>query len=159
MKKLTFVYSIFGRSKAFFAFTVLIVICMFCADILQAQPIQKLMYDYSPTGNRRKCYVGYMKIVSPSASEEQEQYSDTIDNIQFSIYPNPTKGIMKINIETDIRIEDIRLELYDIYGKKLIDRNFVSKDVEIDITGAVSGHYFMKIFINNKPHYWNVLKE
>ena len=127
-----------------------------CVDVAQAQ---RFIYEYSPTGNRKKCYVGFAKIASPNFPEEQEQYTEKIDNIQFNIYPNPTKGLLKVDIVTDMKVDDLKIELYDVNGKKVIEKLVISKEIELDITSALAGHYFMKIFVNNKPYYWNILKE
>ena len=124
-----------------------------------AQAVQQLKYDYSPIGNRKKCYIGHMKIASPISPEEQEEYTETLDNIQFNIYPNPTKGLLKIAINTDIKIYNLQIEIYDINGKKIVDKSLISQEVELDLTDASAGNYFMKVFVNEKPYYWNILKE
>jgi len=119
----------------------------------------QFIYTYSATGNRKQCYVGFAKIVSPNLPGEQEQYIEKIDNIQFNIFPNPTKGLLKINIDTEMKVEDLKIELYDINSRKVLEKSVVSSEVELDITSASAGNYFMKIFVNNKPYYWNIIKE
>jgi len=127
-----------------------------CIDVIYSQ---NYIYEYSPTGNRKHCYVGFAKIVSPNLANEQEDYTEKIDNIQFNIYPNPTKGLLKINIETDIKVDELKIEIYDIGGKKIIEKSLISREVELDITYVSAGNYFMKVFVNNSPYYWNILKE
>jgi hypothetical protein len=122
-------------------------------EILQAQ----LRYSYSPTGNRVVSYIGFAKIAANPG--EQEEYTETLGNIKFNIYPNPTKGLLKINVDTDIKVENLKIELYDVNGKKVIDKSVISKEIEVDITDAITGNYFMKVFVNDKPYYWNILKE
>ena len=60
---------------------------------------------------------------------------------------------MKINIETENKIENIKIELFDISSKLILNKLATNKEIELDITEAPSGSYFMKIFINNKPYY------
>ena len=124
-----------------------------CVDIAQAQ----LTYSYSATGNRQNVHIGFAKIAA--TPDEQEEYTETLDNIQFKIFPNPTKGLLKINIDTDVKIEDLKIEMFDVNGKKIIDKSVLSKEIELDITDALAGTYFMKIFVNNKPYFWNILKD
>jgi len=139
---------------------ILVLLLLFiCVEVAQSQPPQTFFYEYSATGNRKQCYVGFAKIVSPNLPDEQEQYTEKIDNIQFNIFPNPTKGLLKINIDTEMKVEDLKIELYDINAKKIIEKSVVSKEIELDITSASAGNYFMKIFVNNKPYYWNIMKE
>ncbi len=125
-------------------------------DVAQAQ---QLTYEYSPTGNRRQCYVGFAKIVSPDLPEKQEQYTETMDSIQFTVYPNPTKGLLKVGIDTDMKVSSLEIELYDVNGKKVIEKSAVSQEIELDITEVSAGSYFMKVFVNDQSYYWNVLKE
>ncbi|MCL2040058.1 MAG: T9SS type A sorting domain-containing protein [Bacteroidetes bacterium] len=128
-------------------------------EVAQAQPLAPptLYYHYSPTGNRMVCYVGYAKIaVNP---DEQEEYTETLDSIKFNIYPNPTKGLLKVTINTEVKIDDLKIELYDINGKKFIEKSVISTEIELDITDAYKGNYLMKVFVNDKPYYWNILKE
>ena len=126
----------------------LLFLLFFCFDISLALPLN---YTYSATGNRKQCYVGFAKIaVSP---DEQEEYIETLDSIQFNIYPNPTKGLLKISIETGKKIESLNIELYDISGNQIISKSLAKKEIELDITRALSGNYFLKVFVNDKPYY------
>ena len=58
-------------------------------------------------------------------------------NIQTSIYPNPTNG--KINIETQEQIE--KITILDISGKIIIE----TTNTEIDLSKQKTGTYFVKI--------------
>jgi len=141
------------KLKFYILFLLLLFICI---EVAQSQ---RFIYEYSATGNRKQCYVGFAKIVSPNLPDEQEQYTEKIDNIQFNIFPNPTKGLLKIRIDTGMKVEDLKIELYDVNARKIIEKSVVSKEIELDITSASVGNYFMKIFVNNKPYYWNIMKE
>jgi hypothetical protein len=132
----------------------LVLLLLFCLDTVA---YSQLIYEYSPTGNRKRCYVGLAKI--SATPDKQEEYTEILDDIQFTIYPNPTKGLMKVSIETDAKIDALKIELYDINGKQIIMKSIKSKELELDITETLSGSYFMKVFVNNKPYYWNILKE
>ena len=74
-------------------FYIFVLLLLFiCVDVVQSQ---QFIYTYSATGNRKQCYVGFAKIAA--SPDVQEQYTETIDNIQFKIFPNPTKGLLKID--------------------------------------------------------------
>ena len=135
----------------------ILLLLFFSIEIAQVQAQQSLNYEYSATGNRKKVYVGFAKIAA--TPDKQEEYTETLDNIQFRIYPNPTKGLLKIDIETEMKVDNLRIEMYDANGKQIFEKSAKSKEIELDITSAVAGNYFIKLFVNDKPYYWNILKE
>jgi hypothetical protein len=57
----------------------------------------------------------------------------------FSIYPNPSTGIVNIITRTSAMVT---LEVYDITGKMIISKDF-TKDYQLDLSGAYSGLYFI----------------
>ncbi|MDA9898051.1 T9SS type A sorting domain-containing protein [Flavobacteriales bacterium] len=62
---------------------------------------------------------------------------------KINIYPNPTKHVLQIEILNDIIIESI--DLFDVGGKKM--KTFGKNERTIDVSGLVSGTYFLKISI------------
>ena len=146
-----------NKTLQIYVFKIFVFILLFIAVDFASVYAVTLRYEYTPTGNRKKCYVGFAKIAA--TPDKQEEYTEIIDDIKFKIFPNPTKGLMKINIETENKIENIKIELFDISSKLILNKLATNKEIELDITEAPTGSYFMKIFINNKPYYWNVLKE
>ena len=65
------------------------------------------------------------------------------NELNFSIYPNPTTGIVMININ-----EPVELKIYDISGKEIYNESLiVSKSV--DLTGFRSALLFIEISTSN----------
>jgi len=59
------------------------------------------------------------------------------------IYPNPTKGQLKID-NGELTIENI--EIYDVVGKMVLSCRDVARNVStIDVSHLASGMYFLKI--------------
>ena len=76
-------------------------------------------------------------------------------NALFSIYPNPT--VNKFQVTLNRTYENITLEIYDVYGKRItteVHRN-VNK-IESILTGS-EGMYFVKIITNEKEVTWGKL--
>ena len=61
----------------------------------------------------------------------------TLNKIDFSIYPNPTNGIINIKIDKNIKL----IEVYNLQGQKVASNKFN----EINISSLNSGIYFIKI--------------
>lgn len=67
---------------------------------------------------------------------------DDFDTTDFSVYPNPTRGI--ITIETSIMIDSI--EIYNINGQLIKRMNHVS---QIDLSSESSGLYLLRAINSN----------
>jgi len=63
------------------------------------------------------------------------------------IYPIPTDDVLTVKV-TDIG-ESFELSMYDTYGKKHINKNFVN-EIEIDVSTIPAGIYFVKLRTNKK---------
>ena len=75
---------------------------------------------------------------------------ETHDCASLQVYPNPTTGELTIDI-SDMRYEtsNMRYEIFDIYGKKLISdfrfSDIGKSEIKINIAHLPSGIYFLKI--------------
>jgi hypothetical protein len=64
----------------------------------------------------------------------------TTDNVQFTIYPNPTSGELKIE-NGELRINNV--EVFDVYGRKQKAKS--RKENEINISNLSAGIYFLRV--------------
>lgn len=67
--------------------------------------------------------------------------SDNNMSTTFSVYPNPTRGIL--NITTEEQLE--KIEVYNYIGQKVIE----STQLQINITQLNSGMYLLKVYGEN----------
>jgi len=73
---------------------------------------------------------------------------------QFSIYPNPTAGLLNIKANSIID----KIEVFDILGKRIIDTVFENKDVEVNLSALKNGIYFIKIQSNGISETRKIIK-
>ena len=60
---------------------------------------------------------------------------------QLSVYPNPTSdGFLNIKFS-----QDVNVEVFSIFGKKLIQKNINQTDTILDISTLSNGVYFIKV--------------
>jgi len=69
--------------------------------------------------------------------------------IECTVYPNPTRGLIKLIVET-LEHENIKFRLYDINGVLLQDKKVESRETEISMENLSSSIYFLKVINNNK---------
>lgn len=74
------------------------------------------------------------------------------------VYPNPNKGLLKIDISNMPLNSVSEMKLYDLAGiEKTSKRNFESYS-EIDISQFKDGIYILRIKINTKIFDWKIIK-
>jgi len=73
------------------------------------------------------------------------------------IYPNPTQGLIKLEILNAPAGEKITLHLFDMSGRKLLSKEGAAY-TEIDITSQPEGVYIMLITIGKEQSEWKIIK-
>lgn len=81
-------------------------------------------------------------------------------DIEFSIYPNPTNGIVNISFQKKNKV-DLLFLIYDSSGKLVLKNGIQGalQNYSIDITNLVSGSYFYKIGKENNMKTGVILKK
>jgi len=78
--------------------------------------------------------------------------------VRVLIYPNPTKGILKIAINNMIQESDNEMRLYDLSGAELIIVRDFADYAEMDISRFRDGIYILRIRIGEKLFDFKVIK-
>ncbi len=73
----------------------------------------------------------------------------------FNYYPNPVNSIL--NLESSQPIQFI--EVFDIMGKKVFNRNFDKQDISVNFSNLSSGIYLMKVSIDNVSQTFKFVKK
>lgn len=140
-----------------------IIISLLTNNILKAQtPIQ---YSYDNSGNRilRKVITLKSAKVLPDSTNISKKgkdiYEDNLGNKKIIIYPNPTKGELRVDIGNYEDTPVSGLSIYDISGKLIIKKSQVNQSTILDLFPYPSGTYVMIIYIGNEKAEWKILKE
>jgi len=72
--------------------------------------------------------------------------------LNFSVFPNPTNGILNITSKKPIS----RVEIYSILGKKIVDTNISTSN--LDISTLNRGIYIIKVHSNNELGIKRIIK-
>lgn len=80
-------------------------------------------------------------------------------SVQLSVYPNPTRDNLFVKILFAEKIEGkITLTAYDSFGKEVSPRieihqnpQTTQQNVHLNLQKLPAGHYFFRLFLNNKP--------
>ena len=74
-----------------------------------------------------------------------------IPGMEISVYPNPTKDLLKIEVESQGN-ELLRYELFDITGRKMVLKKMRSKSEEVDMSSYSPGIYLLNVLNQNGEH-------
>lgn len=80
---------------------------------------------------------------------------DDMDVSEFSIFPNPTSGIL--NIEGNTQVEKVMV--YDLLGRNVLEVSPMAEKMEIDVNGLNAGVYFVSIISEGKRMVRKIVKD
>ncbi len=95
----------------------------------------KLHY-FDATGN----YIGVIESVEMAPRTPMGLKDKNLTTFDFSISPNPTKGILKINAP-----ENFNLTVFNLQGVKVFNKLNISPNADIDLSDLSEGAYLVKL--------------
>ena len=119
---------------------------------------QSVQYSYDDAGNRIS-----REIVMDSRSTEEEDmpeiFTETISGKEFLIYPNPTKGMLKVEVLGYETADEGNIQLYGMNGQLVISIPITYATTDMDISMRPNGIYLMHISLNGKETIWKIIKQ
>lgn len=88
--------------------------------------------------------------------------SQSFDNMDINIYPNPTEG--KFNIEAEVEgVNELEVSVFDLKGSEILKRTLSNDsgayETELDITEYPSGTYFLVLRNENRTFTEKIVKK
>ena len=92
-------------------------------------------------------------LYSPILTSEQEAIADN-DEADISVYPNPTNGIVTIQMSLETCSREPEIQVFDVYGRLLdivgVNNYSTLQYFQIDLSRYSTGIYMVKIVNSNK---------
>ena len=118
-----------------------------------------ITYAYDASGNRVKREI-VLATKSAVASTEPEVFTDQIVDRKIKIYPNPTDGFLKLEIENTDGIKNCNIVISAMNtGKQVFKKKATLPVTEIDISNQPFGVYVMLIEIDGEYTSWKIMKK
>ena len=145
--------------------------CVACIGILFCTDVhaQSIKYTYDASGNRisRNVITMSSRLKSSGASSnnkvavtELPKFEEALGDMIITIYPNPTKGMLQVDISGGDISKDARIYLYNFSGMMVRQLSGVSVTNFLDISAQPTGVYTMKIVLDkNNVSTWKIIKE
>jgi hypothetical protein len=121
----------------------------------------KVSFVYDTAGNRISRSIVVSAPPLKSAAEEEEEptvYSEVLSELLIKIYPNPTQGLLHIEIANLPADVVAHIALYQLSGNQIVSKQ-TSGSTEIDLTGQSAGTYLMRIIAGKEQTEWKIIKK
>ncbi len=122
----------------------------------------RINFDYDETGNReRREFIDLTKsaAIFNSNSGWQDAIEDKFSTYEIKIYPNPTKGRIKIELPTIDKSLNGSIQIYDANGRLIFNKGSIGPTNEIDIMHVGNGCYFLHIHYQDETLQWKIIKQ
>lgn len=123
---------------------------------------QTIKFEYDEAGNRTLRYKtvtltqAKKDITDTVATQPQKEMMGTREVL---IYPNPTRGALRIEIKGPQPETAMRFILTDMSGHVLATNQTTSFNYMYDMTSYPAAIYFLRIEIDGKRRDWKIVKE
>ena len=132
-------------------------------------PVKRIKFSYDASGNRvlRENVIFVSSNIKSSsvgkpeaASAEKQIYKDVVGEMKVAIYPNPTRGMLRVDISGVEIPFGAKLFIHNFSGAVIQQLNGLSESNMVDISSQPAGIYIMKISLGmNQISIWKIIKE
>ncbi|MDR2293383.1 MAG: T9SS type A sorting domain-containing protein [Prevotellaceae bacterium] len=141
--------------------------CMMFFVTLEAQ---KIVYVYDASGNRIQRIItrslsvdtaAYDKLTNDSIQDvsNDDPFAKTADAFEVLVYPNPTQGMIEVEIPGLKTNQKAQMQMYSITGSSVKQIRNLQKRQSIDMTGLSTGIYLLYITVDEKTVMKKIIKQ
>lgn len=126
-----------------------------------SQGVLPIEISYDDAGNRimRKVMPVSMMASGGDNHNDSTYYIDRMESIQMKVYPNPTQGIVHIELQSTTDITDNGIRVFDSKGRIICEKSGDGNTMEIDLKHYPSGYYIVDLYANKERTTWKIVKE
>ena len=148
--------------KTLYYFIVLLFIITGTISLHGFSQTTKYDFHYDLSGNRTERIIDLSKSATISATGSSttnvQSISENLAGQTISIYPNPTKGKLKVSI-SQLNGSEATLHVYNMKGSTVINKRVSGNTNEIDLSKQPAGMYVLKVTIGENSTDWKIIKD
>lgn len=119
------------------------------------------IFGYDASGNRTSRTIALKSAFIPqndTIAAKQKTFEDLIGNREVKIYPNPTKGLLQVELPY---IENLNatIRVYGMQGALVKEMKVKDYTTDVDLSRYPNGMYILKISIDNLSSEWRIIKD
>jgi len=135
--------------------------------VLSTIPVfsQTVKYAYDPDGNRisRTIVLNPMQSAPQNNTEQEESAPTYVEQIaadlQVRIYPNPTQGLLQVEIIGNDNDNKTQITVFNQSGKQVFAAKTAGQLTPVDLSGVPAGTYIMHLIIREKSEIYKIIKK
>lgn len=131
-----------------------LVILMSC----QMTIAQKVNFSYDNAGNRVKREIA-LQTRGIAESSSPEYFSEAIAEKNIRIYPNPTDGLLRVEIAGQESSDQCTFRIFNSSGLQVLSIHATSSSTVLDISARPTGVYILHILLNGRETTWKIIKK
>ena len=142
---------------------IILLIILFPISLFAQQ--RQIQMEYDDAGNRISQKIVYLPsrsraIQTPDSTSNTTGYTnEKIGEYEIRVYPNPTKGVLKVQILGMDSEQNSSLCLFNSKGTLLIQQNLEEQEGTLDLSLNPSGVYILTVLVNGIQKEFKIIKE
>ena len=119
-----------------------------------------ISFGYDAAGNRvSRAVPNQLRSATQEEEETTTSVEEVLSDVTIKIYPNPTEGIVTVEINSPREAETNEVSLYSLSGKNIIPVRVVERSANLDISEQPAGVYILKIRAGEQHTEWKIIKK
>ena len=115
-------------------------------------------YSYDASGNRIRRTVLVLSRDDASGNMDGDgKVAAMLDDGGVRVYPNPTKGVVTIEITDGGDVSGYRLS--DAQGRMMLGGRCGSPSLRIDLSGRPTGTYLLEVVLGTERRHYQIIKQ
>lgn len=119
---------------------------------------QKVHFSYDNAGNRVKREI-ILQTRGIAEDSSPEYFSEMIAEKNIHIYPNPTEGLLRVEITGQESSDQCTFRIFNSSGLQILSTHATSSPTILDISARPTGIYVLHISLNGKETTWKIIKK
>lgn len=137
-----------------------IILCaLLLAEVVTYSQNAKIQYTYDAAGNRTSRKVVLISSKSAFVTDTIALTKDIVDERVVRLFPNPTYGVLSMDISHLDAGETIKIRVTDMMGRTILNDVQNSTNFKIDLTAQPNGFYLLSAIIGEQRKEWKIVKE
>ena len=134
--------------------------CIFVLSTTFYATGQNVSFDYDADGNMTSRYTVTLRSEQQEDATPQTPEGTTVslDNRTITVYPNPTRGEIFVDISPYDPKEESFLQVYDLSGRLMETRSITSERTRVELRG-IAGVYLINIHLGATVSNWRIIKQ
>ena len=123
---------------------------------------QAYAFGYDNAGNRESRTIVLppgLKSTQKADSAQSKEYKETMGELEIVMYPNPTEGILTVELKNLNEAQPSSIMVYDYSGRLLQSKSNLEVINTIDLSQLPRATYILRISSGERKTEWKVVKQ